>query len=137
MIMNDAATVVKGLRQNRDISITSVLKDLHWLPMSERSKFKLISLHKCVYGMASKYMSAMIVKLLEFYASLCSSYDNLKLVEPRVKTSLLTVALVQWAQNYGTICLLVFEMNLVLKPSSGLSKHTFLKMFINVQIIYF
>ena len=70
MVMNDAARVVKRLRRNPDISITSVLKELHWLPMSERSKFKIISLvHKCVYGTAPTYMSAMIVKLPEPHVS--------------------------------------------------------------------
>ena len=86
--------------------------------------------------MAPTYMSAMIVKLSEPHVSL-RSYDNLKLVEPRVKTNMVSVALVQWVPSYGTLCLSVFEMNLVSKRSSGLSKHTFLKMLINVKIIYF
>ena len=123
LIMNDAR-VVKGLGRNPDISITGVLKDLHWLPMSERSKFKLISLvHKCVYGTDPTYMSAVIVKLPEPHVS-SRSYYNIKLAEPRVKTIMVAVALVQWAPSYGTLCLSVFRMNLVFKAFKRSLKHT-------------
>ena len=39
MVINDAARIVVGIKRDPSISITDVLKDLHWLPIKERSIF--------------------------------------------------------------------------------------------------
>ena len=53
VVLNDAARVVMGINRDRTISITDVLKELHWLPMEQRVEYKILTLgHKAIYGQA-------------------------------------------------------------------------------------
>jgi dsDNA-binding SOS-regulon protein len=55
LVQNQAARVIHRLR--RHDHITSVLKDLHWLPVSIRIKFKINLLtYKCLQGSAPSYL---------------------------------------------------------------------------------
>ena len=85
MIMNDAARVVKNIGRNPNISITSILKDLHWLPVSERSKFKILTLiYKSLDGSAPEYISELLT-MRPAPMRLLRSFDNLQLVVPKYK----------------------------------------------------
>jgi len=51
-----AARMVSGVRRSEHI--TSVLEDLHWLPVSQRVVFKTaLMVWKCVHGVAPAYLS--------------------------------------------------------------------------------
>ena len=59
--MNDAARVVMGLRRDPSISILAILAELHWLPMSQRVEFKILSLvYKALNGLAPEYISSLL-----------------------------------------------------------------------------
>ena len=58
-IQNLCARLV--LRRSKYSSNRQNLKELHWLPIRQRINFKIVSIvHKCVYGMAHKYLTNMI-----------------------------------------------------------------------------
>ena len=81
-VLNAAARLVSGRRKYDHIS--PVLKDLHWLPIRQRIKFKLLLLvFKSINGMAPEYMKKKI--LLKKDNGLRSSGQNL-LIVPRVNT---------------------------------------------------
>ena len=79
-VMNAAARLITG-KAKRD-HVTESLKDLHWLPVKERSEYKVNTLtYKALHGMAPSYLS----DLLKIYVperSLRSS-DKLLLQIPR------------------------------------------------------
>ena len=85
LVMNDAARVIKRIERNRDISITNILKDLHWLPVAERSKFKILTLvFKCLEDSAPKYISDLVSLRLQPARPL-RGFDNRQLLVPRSK----------------------------------------------------
>ena len=87
MVMNDCARLIKNVRRSQEISVTSLLMDLHWLPVIERSKFKILTLvYKAVNGQAPVYISELISKKPEPVRHI-RNYDNLKLVVPRCRNS--------------------------------------------------
>ena len=54
-VQNAAARVVMGARKFDHI--TPVLRDLHWLPVRQRIKYKLaMTVHKCLHGLAPTYL---------------------------------------------------------------------------------
>ena len=84
-VQNTAARIVT--RKTKRDSISSILKDLHWLPIKQRIMFKAMCVtHKCVYGQAPTYLS----ELIHLYVPTRSlrSADKLRLSEPsaRLKT---------------------------------------------------
>jgi hypothetical protein len=59
-LQNRAARVIKGLKRKDDV--TPYLEELHWLKVKERIKFKILLLvFKCIYGLAPKYLSDLII----------------------------------------------------------------------------
>ena len=55
MVQNRAARVVANVKPSTHI--TSVLKELHWLPVSFRIRYKvLLMVYKCINGNAPKYL---------------------------------------------------------------------------------
>ena len=62
LLQNNAARLIR--RKKKNDHITPLLCDLHWLPVKQRIKYKLILLtFKCLHGKAPKYLS----DLLETY----------------------------------------------------------------------
>ena len=58
-VQNSAARMIS--RTNIREHISPVLYELHWLPVYQRTKFKiLITAFKCIYGMAPLYLSELI-----------------------------------------------------------------------------
>ena len=58
-ILNNAARIVCRLRKSDHISQS--LKDLHWLPVQQRIKFKISLLtYKCLHGKAPEYLSDLL-----------------------------------------------------------------------------
>ena len=54
-VQNAAARVVTGARKFDHI--TPVLRDLHWLPVRQRIKYKLaMTAYKCLHGLAPTYL---------------------------------------------------------------------------------
>jgi len=54
-VQNAAARVVTGARMFDHI--TPVLRDLHWLPVRQRIKYKLaMTVYKCLHGLAPTYL---------------------------------------------------------------------------------
>ena len=54
-ILNASARLVSGTRKYDHI--TPILKDLHWLPIKQRMKFKiLLTVYKCLNGLAPLYL---------------------------------------------------------------------------------
>jgi hypothetical protein len=59
-MQNAAARLVYGIR-SRFTSASSLLRDLHWLRISSRVKFKtLVMVHKCIYGNAPSYLKSLL-----------------------------------------------------------------------------
>ena len=76
-IQNRAARIVS---RSRDVHISPVLRDLHWLPCEFRVMFRnLVFVWKCLNGFAPSYLSDMI-KVYVPTRSLRSSSDPLKVV---------------------------------------------------------
>lgn len=84
MVQNSAARVLTNNKKSSHI--TPILHQLHWLPVANRIKFKvLILVYKTCHGLAPRYLA----ELLQTYApprTLRSSNDNL-LVVPRYRLS--------------------------------------------------
>jgi hypothetical protein len=60
MVQNTAARILTQTRKYDHI-ITPVLKQLHWLPVDQRIKFKILTLvFKCVHGIAPSYLQDLI-----------------------------------------------------------------------------
>jgi len=58
-VQNTAARIVT--RKSKRESISSILKDLHWLPIKQRIVYKVMCIvHKCVHGQAPMYLSELI-----------------------------------------------------------------------------
>ena len=57
VIQNAAARFITGAR--RFEHMTPVLRDLHWLPVRQRIKFKTaVLVYKCLHGMAPPYLTS-------------------------------------------------------------------------------
>jgi len=65
-IQNTAARIVT--RTSRRSHITPILKDLHWLPVKYRVKFKiLMHMYKALHEQAPRYISDMFINQEEHY----------------------------------------------------------------------
>ncbi len=75
LVQNAAARLITGLRKYDHISDT--LMDLHWLPVEQRLKFKVLLLtYKAVMGDGPEYLAEMFVPVGSTY-SLRSDYKDL------------------------------------------------------------
>ena len=84
LIQNHAARVVTGA-QKYD-RITPVLRKLHWLPMSQRIIFKLLTLtYQAVHGQAPVYLCELAVHYRPG-CTLRSADDPTPLAEPRTRS---------------------------------------------------
>ena len=82
-IQNSAARILTGANRHRHI--TPVLKQLHWLPITQRIKYKIIVLtYKCINNLAPKYLTE-LVTLRTAARRTRSTDDNLKIETPRTK----------------------------------------------------
>ncbi len=77
-IQNSAAKLTVMKRDN----VSSILNDLHWLPIAKRIEFKILLItFKCLNGLAPVYLSDLLTKYIPV-RNLRSSSSNL-LVKPR------------------------------------------------------
>ena len=75
LIQNAATKAIVGLYKYDHLGNT--LKELHWLPISYRIKFKVLLLvYKCINGMGPVYLTSMF-KFANFT-------HNIQLIEPRI-----------------------------------------------------
>jgi hypothetical protein len=82
-IQNSSVRLV--LRKKKTDHITPLLKQLHWLPVSDRIIYKINTLtYKCIHGLAPNYLSDLI-SLYTPSRTLRSSSDPLKLNIPHTK----------------------------------------------------
>ena len=59
-VQNSAARLLTGSR--KDEHITPVLRDLHWLPVHERIRFKILLMtFKCLNQLAPSYLSDLLI----------------------------------------------------------------------------
>ena len=83
-VQNSAARLLCGIKKYDHI--TPTLKSLHWLPVRQRTVFKICVLaYKCIHGTAPQYLC----KYLERYSpvrQLRSSDDKYLLVVPKIRT---------------------------------------------------
>ncbi len=86
LVQNNAARVV--ISNWRVDHITPVLKDLRWLPATQRIQYKILTIvYKCLHGMAPKYLSELI-HVYKPTRSLRSQDKGLILVIPKTKLAL-------------------------------------------------
>ena len=84
VLQNNAARLLSGCCR-RD-HITPVLHDLHWLPVVQRSKFKVCTLiHKSIHSPSSPLYLKSLFTIHSSVRPLRSSNDNLKLTISKVK----------------------------------------------------
>jgi hypothetical protein len=82
-IQNNSARLI--LRKKKTDHITPLLKQLHWLPISERISYKLNTItYKCLHKTAPSYLSDTL-SLYTPSRTLRSTADTLKLKIPRTK----------------------------------------------------
>ena len=83
-LQNAAARLI--LQRDRYASVTNMFKQLHWLPVKMRIKFKMALLvFKCLNGVGPSYLSELLVKK-PITRNLRSSADDNLLLIPRVRT---------------------------------------------------
>ena len=83
MVQRSAARIVMQTRRGDRQSMTTILRQLHWLPIKRRIEYKILVLvHKALYGGTPEYLAA----LLHQYAPRCClrSAGGLLLDVPRV-----------------------------------------------------
>ena len=62
------------------------MKELHWLPIKQRIKFKVLTIfYKCTKGEVPNYLTKLLVKKPILHQGLRSNYDENKYTVPRVK----------------------------------------------------
>ena len=85
LIQNHAAKVI--LKRKKFDSATAALKDLHWLPIRQRCKFKLLlMIHKCLNNQAPSYLQDLLTPMSTPIRTTRSSADiTNKLLVPRTK----------------------------------------------------
>ena len=84
-VQNISAKLI--LKRDREDSSMNSLKELHWLPVEYRVKYKILTItHKCIYGNVLAYLKkrVMLVDCNNRY-SLRSKDDSQKLVVPKTK----------------------------------------------------
>ena len=82
-IQNSAARLVS--RTKRREHITPVLRELHWLPVKSRIKYKILLLtYQCLKGTAPSYLQDLIVKYTP--SRNLRSRDKSLLVTPNIRT---------------------------------------------------
>ena len=83
-LQNAAARLI--LQRDRYASVTDMFKQLHWLPVKIRIKFKMaLFVFKCLNGVGPSYLSELLVKK-PITRNLRSSADDKLLLIPRVRT---------------------------------------------------
>lgn len=81
-IQNLAAKLV--LKRSKYSSNKEALRELHWLPVTSRIKFKLLCLvHKCLHGKAPKYLKELITLRTIKRTGLRSNKDHQLLIVPK------------------------------------------------------
>ena len=82
LLQNTAARII--MRKSKDCHITPVLKELHWLPVAVRIKYKIaVMVYKCLHDMAPQYLCELI-SVRKIPRSLRSSAST-QLVIPQTK----------------------------------------------------
>ena len=83
-LQNTSARLVSKCRKSDHI--TPVLKDLHWLPVKERIKYKILLMcFKCLNGKGPSYLAGLLSPYLPPRS--LRSADSGQLTKPRVRTS--------------------------------------------------
>ena len=83
VLQNNAARL--ALKQKRQHEATPLLKELHWLPIEERIKYKVACLaYKCMEGSAPEYLTD-LVTIYHPQRTLRSSCDEKRFKTPLVK----------------------------------------------------
>ena len=118
VIQNAAARVVTGVRKFDHI--TPVLRELHWLPVRQRNRFKLAMIvYMCLRGLAPPYLADDCV-LVSSVASRqhFRSADTRKLVFRRTRTDI-------GARDFAVSCAVIWNSLPIDLRVSSLSAATF------------
>jgi hypothetical protein len=84
-VQNTAARIISGKKRRDHITVTPVLRELHWLPVEERVCYKiLMQTFKCMNGLAPSYLSNML-NLYSPARALRSADSNI-LKQPKART---------------------------------------------------
>ena len=82
LIQNSAARLITGTRKFEHI--TPVLKTLHWLPVQQRTKFKMLCItHKILQGVAPAYLEELLTKHVPGRSLRNTSNGEIYLRQPR------------------------------------------------------
>ena len=74
------------LNKTKYDSNTDCLKELHWLPVVYRIKFKIVTImHKCIHGVAPQYLKDLVTFKQPASRSLRSNTQQLQCIIPRTK----------------------------------------------------
>ena len=61
MVQRSAAGIVRQIRWGDRQSMTTILRQLHWLPVRKRIDFKLLVLvHRAIYNGTPEYLAALL-----------------------------------------------------------------------------
>ena len=83
-LQNRAARLIYQV--NKRSSATPFIRELHWLPVEQRIKFKIsVHVYNCVYGSSPVYLQDLISKYNSGSQGLRSNRDQTRLAIPKTK----------------------------------------------------
>ena len=86
-VQNKAARICLNVSRKSRISSMTLLKELHWLPISFRIDFKVLLLtYKCLNNMAPKYLSDLLHQRPNELSTRSASLDLLSIPKSRTKS---------------------------------------------------
>ena len=63
MVQRSAARIVRQIRRGDRQSMTTILRQLHWLPVRKRIDFKILVLvHRAIYNGPPEYLAALLCR---------------------------------------------------------------------------
>ena len=81
---NGAARLIYQV--NKCSSVTPLIRELHWLPVEQRIKFKIsVYVYYCVYGSSPVYLQDLISKYNSGCQGLRSNRDHTRVTIPKTK----------------------------------------------------
>ena len=90
---------------NKRNSATPLIRELHWLPVEQRIKFKIsVHVYNCVYGSSPVYLQDLISKYNSGRQGLRSNRDQTRLAIPKTKRAFGDKSFAVFGQKYGIVC---------------------------------
>ncbi|XP_062594139.1 uncharacterized protein LOC134255636 [Saccostrea cucullata] len=99
LVQNTAARLVT--RSSKREHITPILADLHWLPVSFRPQYKILTyFYQSLHGLAPSYIKALIMEYKPTCTRSLRSESTSRLVVPKIRTKTYGERRLGWAAAF-------------------------------------